>query len=180
MILLLAQLTTHGAAAATQLPDNYKGMTSLVIGTIVTLFLGGGVILFAMQKTRTAITKEVRLELQDAAKEIAVKIQSPLVVKGDVAFVTVDVHDKAINELRAAQTLAAAEIKAAQAKDTAEIKAELLRHGARRSEIYKQNEEHGRQIASLQSDTRALNQQLHQVANQVENLPQKIKTLLFK
>jgi hypothetical protein len=85
-------------------------------------------------------------------------ITQPLVVKADQEFVTVPVHDKAITE----------------------IKAELLRHAGRRAEIYKQNEQHGKAIAALQAETAAQTRTMHQMTDQIERLPEKIKNLLLK
>jgi hypothetical protein len=157
------------AQANTQLPDNYKGIGAIVVGSIVVLVLVGGIILIGAQRTRAALAKEIKMELAEAAKAIEVKVQSPVTFQTDAEFVTVETHEKAIQELRAAQ-----------AKDTAEIKTELLRHGARRAEIYKQNEKHGEAIAALKTETASQTRQIHQLSDQIERLPEKIKNLLRK
>ena len=85
------------------------------------------------------------------------KFPNPVIIREAEDFVTLIQHKEAVDD----------------------IKRELLRHGARRAEIYKQNEEHGKAIAALQAETKAQTLTMHHLANQMDGLPVKIKTLLF-
>lgn len=142
LALLIAQSTT-------QFPDSYKGITAVVVGSIVVLVLVGGVILIGAQRTRSALARELKMELAEAARAIEVKVQSPVTVKTDTKFVTVDAHDKAVQELRLAQ-----------AKDVEDIKKELGRHAQRRSEIYDEQKALSVAVAEVKTKTDLTHNQL--------------------
>ncbi|MCD6071957.1 MAG: hypothetical protein K0R17_2253 [Rariglobus sp.] len=152
LALLLAQSNS-------QMPDNYKGISAIVVGSIVVLALVGGVILIAAQRTRTALAKEIKMELAEATKAIEVKVQSPVTFQTDEEFVTIKAHEKAVQELRAAQ-----------AKDVEDIKKELGRHAQRRSEIYDEQKALSVAVAEVKMKTDLNHQQLTNLDSKMDRV----------
>ena len=128
MLPLLAQATA-------QLPDNYKGISVLVVGGVVTMALTGGVILAGFQRLRSALAAEMKREMEVTAKAMSVQVQSPLIIQAQRDFVTTAAHKESIDK----------------------IEAELKRHADRRAEIYDTQKEQGAAIAALVEKTDLMN-----------------------
>ena len=86
-------------AQASQLPDNYKGISVLVVGGVVTLALTGGVILAGFQRLRTALAAEMKREMEVTAKAMSVQVQSPLIIQAQRDFVTTVAHKESIDRI---------------------------------------------------------------------------------
>ena len=131
-----------------QLPSSYQGITVIALGGVVMAALTTGVVLAGFQRLRSALTVEMKREMETTAKAMAVQVQSPLVIQAHKDFVTTTAHKDSIDE----------------------IKRELSRQSARRAEIYETQKAQGQQLSALDEKTDMMNQQLIRQEGKIDTL----------